>query len=458
MKPSLWIIVAVLVIGSAAIGLVALGGGPEYTTASPEALAELEAAMEARMKLYHREAATHLEKAVELDPDFVLAKVMLSELLSKEHSERRDQLLDEIAAADLDRLTPRERFLAKRRLLLRDERYMEYAELIGAYLERHPDDPWVLDMKAAMAWRDGRSEEAEKLYQRLIEISPNWVIAYNMMGYITMGQGRFEEAEEYFTSYRFIAPDQANPHDSLGELFIATGRWDEAETTLEEAIRIKEDFWPSYRNLFLTHLLTKDFDAARQVAERFVAVEDAPEGYAEAFRCVLEYAQLVDDRDWHAILARVETEDPCMSPKLQDRYPAMVTHLAASRLGKWEIAEGIESTVQQLIDKSDGKDSMKTASLAPFLSHLRGVRSALQGGLDAAEKLFRDADDGLVFEQASTSIFKLNNQLCLAETLLAQGREAEAHHLLTRVRTINPLIVVEFEQHGLQHLGIEKQR
>ena len=240
MKRALWLVITALVAASAAVGLVALGRDPELTTASPEALSEFEAAMDARMKLYQNEARSHLERAVELDPDFVLAKVLLAEY-QYDNPELREQLLADVATADLDRLSPRERFLARRALAYRDKEYEEAAELLGAYLATYPDDPWVLHIKADMAWKKGKNEVAERAFRRLIEVSPNWVFAYNMMGYITMAQGRFEEAEEYFTSYRFIAPDQANPHDSLGELFLIVGRYDEAHECFDTAISLKPD-------------------------------------------------------------------------------------------------------------------------------------------------------------------------------------------------------------------------
>jgi Tfp pilus assembly protein PilF len=81
MKRSLWLGLVAVAVVAAAVSIIALPKGPEWTTSSPEALAEFELALQAMMKLYHVDAMAHLEKAVELDPDFVMARLMLADLV-----------------------------------------------------------------------------------------------------------------------------------------------------------------------------------------------------------------------------------------------------------------------------------------------------------------------------------------------------------------------------------------
>jgi len=51
-------------------------------------------------------------------------------------------------------------------------------------------------------------------------------------------------------------------------------------------------------------------------------------------------------------------------------------------------------------------------------------------------------------------MYKLYNQLLLAETLLAARQDAEAHEMLAAVRRINPPMVQEFEDTGFRILGL----
>jgi len=78
MSKKIWMGMAVVIAGAIAVSLVALPKGAEWTTDSPEALAEFTAAIDAKMKLYHNDVQTHLERAVELDPEFVIAKLYLA--------------------------------------------------------------------------------------------------------------------------------------------------------------------------------------------------------------------------------------------------------------------------------------------------------------------------------------------------------------------------------------------
>jgi hypothetical protein len=87
---------------------------------------------------------------------------------------------------------------------------------------------------------------------------------------------------------------------------------------------------------------------------------------------------------------------------------------------------------------------------------MQGVRLALQGDLETAETKFRTADEQLTYRESRSGLFKLGNRLLLVETLFAQGRDAEAHKLLAKVRSVNPAIVEEFEENGLKSLGLER--
>ena len=451
MKRGVWLAIAALVVVAAGVTLLALPSGPEWTTSSPEALAEFEAALDAQYKLYYDEAGEHYRRALELDPDFVMAKLNHSGYIRHDDPDAAKALREEVMAADLDKLTPREQYLINRARAYDEERPDDALQLLEEYLAKYPSDPYILNEKANYAWRRGDLEKAERLYQRLVEISPNWVIAYNQLGYITMTQGRFTEAEEYFKSYRFIAPDQANPHDSLGELFITLGRYDEAEETLEKAIEIKPDFWASYQHLALLKLASGDLVGIREIIARAKAA-GVPEGPLVGMECNAHYADLWEIEAWQQ--AFDERENDCVKG-FKEGFAVIVTHVAACRLGEWETAEGFESKAGEFLAKVEesggGKDAMM---LSGMLHHMKGSRLAIAGDFAGAEKNLRAADQRLTFLEAGAGWYKLYNRMLLVEIMLAQGKDAEAHRLLGKVRSVNPVMVAEFEADGLKVLGL----
>ena len=110
----IWMGAAAVIVIIAAVSLIALPRGAEWTTDSPEALAEFSAAIDAKMKLYHSEVQSHLEKAVELDPDFVIAKLYLADQVRYDDEDRAIRLWNDVLTADHSRLTRREVYFVDR--------------------------------------------------------------------------------------------------------------------------------------------------------------------------------------------------------------------------------------------------------------------------------------------------------------------------------------------------------
>jgi tetratricopeptide (TPR) repeat protein len=269
-----------------------------------------------------------------------------------------------------------------------------------------------------------------------------------------MSRGRFAEAEERFKSYRFVVPEQANPHDSLGELFVALGRFDEAEASFEKAIEIHPDFWPAYEHIAVMKTFNGDLEGAREIVDRARA-GGIPESWAANLDCLHQYMELSNNGAWQEIYDIAESSD-CVA-KAEPNWAKVTTHLAACRLGRWETALEIEAAADELLEEVKGKAAPKNfAMLRAAIAHMKGVRHALQGDFGLAEEEFRAADNSLTYIEAGAAIFKLYNRTILAELLLADGQDAEAHTLLSKVRGVNPTWVASFEESGLKILGLER--
>ncbi len=446
-----WIALAVIAMVVAGVTLVALPRGQEWSTSSPEALAEFESGYDAQRKVYFQEAREHYRQAYEIDPEFVMAKLRYALALSQDDPEAAEELFAELMEAETSGLSPREKFLIGRWRANREGRYDEAARLLEEYHARYPTDPYILNVRAGIAWNRGELDEAARLYQELLGVDSNWVTAYNALGYISMMQERFVESEEHFKHYRYIAPDQANPHDSLGELYITTGRYGEAEASLERAIEIKHDFWASYLHLAIMNAYVGNAEDGRAVIERARAA-GMPEAAVAEMECLAHYSELVKREAWQRILDERSTE--CVAD-VRSGYAVVVTHRAASRLGDWETVQRIEDDAagNLLAAESDG-DEGDTVTLRAVLHHMQGVRMAIQGDLAAAAERFQGADDRLTFIRVDSGMFKLLNRLFLVETLRAGRKDAEAHKQLAWVRNINPVMVAEFETSGFRLLGL----
>jgi tetratricopeptide (TPR) repeat protein len=453
MKRWFWAILVSVVLVAAGLTLVAFPRDPEWTSSSADARAEFTAGEDALRKVYTEEAAKHFRRALELDSDFLVAKWRLSQMMRPDESEQQRQLTEEVLKADLSSVTARERCMISYWRAAWNDQGDESARILDACIEEIPNDPYPLAWKAGRAWRAGHLEEAERLYQELLAIDPNWVVAYNALGYIKMMQTAFNEAEESFKSYRFIAPEQANPHDSLGELFMTIGRYSEAEESFEKAIEVRPDFWASYEHLAVLKSYTGDFAAVRGVIDR-AAATGMPEPRLRKMSCRATYAEMAAKDRWKEILD--QHDGPCVEGFF-DGLSALLTHRAACETGDWRMARTIEDEAMGLLidAEKDGNGELVRAFRAGLL-HMQGIRAAFEGDLPAAQQRFQAADELLTFIAVDDGMYKLYNRMLLAETLLTDGKDAEAHSLLASIRSVNPAMVEDFEESGFRFLGLDR--
>jgi len=424
MRKQLLVTVLLLAAAIAAWAALRARNQKEWTTSSLEALAELRQGLDAQRKYYWPEALSHFERALELDPEFTMAKLMLTrgDTISKE---RREKLRAELARTDRERLTAREAFLVELGLARSKEvPPAAIAKIVDDYLQEHPRDPYALEVQSDLYWNEGRWTDAEKSYQKLLAIDPNWVEAQNKMGYLSMAQGRFTEAEDRFRTYRFIAPDQANPHDSLGELLVLVGRFDEAENELEAALRIRPDFCSSYVNLIDAARLAGHPERVEGYLQR-LEKSGCNEEWVASARCGKRSWELYLARDWEG-LARL-ADDPCVQLR---RIPRIHTHLAAVLRGDFALARRIEDL--------EAKDrANRGGDRNPALPHLAAVREVGEGNLTAALAKFESVDGLLTYRLLGDGVFKMYNRMQWARALELAGDHATADRLLREVESVN---------------------
>lgn len=398
-----------------------------WTSDSPQAVAQLQAALDANMKYYNSEARSHLERALELDPDFAAAKVLAVEL---SWGEERERLIAELRQTDVGRLNRRERFLVND-ILLRHDGEAAAADLaLEDYLAAHPEDPFALSTACGLAWDRQDFERSRALYERLIAVDPNWVMARNHLGYLAMAQGRFEEAERHFETYAYIAPDQPNPHDSMAELKTLLGRYDNARAELEEALALRPNFCASYGHLLTVEILAGEMARAAEVPER--AGRHCDERLVERLAC--QYLS------WDAAVgtppAEVWTSTPerCRGPEVVGGAPAVRAALAG---GESEIFERHVDHLRSVITER-GEAGRKELALEGVVAHYEGVAAMARGRVREALRKFEAADGTLTYHGDDVGILKLANRAELARTQERLGDAAAAARTRESIAAVNP--------------------
>lgn len=409
-----------------------------WTTCCEDAREAFDAALEANRRYYHDEAGRRFEKAVELDPNFAVANLMLAQHRSTRTRDRSD-MIRVIEATDITPLNPREQLffqIARARLIDRNPETV--AGLLDTYLERYPEDPYALDIKCERAWLREEQDEAESCYQRLLEIDPNWVSAQNRLGYVALAAGHFAEAEERFNTYRYIAPDQANPHDSLGELMMVQGRWAEAETSLFKALETHPEFCVSWDNLSDIGLYRNDLALARQRIEQARSSEPCRNAVVRQW-CRVALAES------HSTGVDVDelTRSTCL-----DGFAAQQRHAHHLALAAGDLAKALELEQQlraALESYAPGQEK------SPDLAGMQLARALAEEDWNAALEALEQAGSRPLKGTQLDWFERMMHDLARARVYQELGRVEEAHRLEAAVVKVNPDFAEAFRSGCTQH-------
>jgi len=451
MKKLIWILGGTLVLGVAA---AAVAGWwylhrepPEWTSSSPRAVEELEAGLEDRSKYYMYDASVHFHRALELDPDFAVARLYLL-LTLPESRERREELRSALEEADLGALRPRERFLIRFYLARMDGRDEDAEVAVREFLEEHPRDPFGVNAECILLWSHQEWDEASKCYRRLLRLHPNRVEAQNRLGYVAMARGRFSEAEEHFLTYRYVAPDQANPYHSMSELLVLLGRYDEAAEALRRTVEIKEDFCAAYAEWTRLETLAGRFDAAREQLRRVTEIPACHYLVENGFVCSMEawlsYLEGWPEEAWE------QTSGECLERLQGFDVPA---HRIAVMTGREAEAAAMEEALRARYEKvKAGKQPAYAAHFRAVIAHVEGVRALAAGDLESAAERFRAADEMLSYWIPGLASLKVFNRVNLLRTLEALGKVAEATAVRRKIESVNPRLLDEYRIPDLERL------
>ena len=416
----IFILITLVAVTAASMAFMFRRPDAHWTTSSKQALSEFQLGMQDELKFYRADALSHYASALELDPEFVMARVKVAQLGEGMSREKWIALLDSI---ELDSLSERERALIGLRRA-RLERDLPAADrILDEYLARHPRDPHVLVVRCDVAWAAQDWQKARECYERVIQIDPNWMSAVNNLGYIAMAQGRMDEAFERFTTYRYIAPDHANSHDSMGELLTLTGRYDEARQQFLQALDLRPDYCASWAHLTLLEGVrgrTGQIVADLERAKRESGCEDS----LRVGSCAAAISQAAD-----------AGEDPTpvlMRPECSDRVPGNLivrAHFLAVRGGHRESWKTIEEAVA-----ARGGAPPRVNFV---LKHLEAVRALDDGRFDAARGGFEEIDTNLVWFGDGQGLFKVYNRAALVVALEGAGDRDKAVSITEATRKIN---------------------
>ena len=194
-----------------------------------------------------KEAELSTRKAIELNPNYVMAHSNLGNIL-RELGKLKEAELSTRKAIELN---PNYSMAhSNLGIILRDlgklqeseQPFRQSIELNPYYAEAHLNLGVVLQAL-------GKLHEAESSLRKAIEINPNSTKAHLNLGIILQNLGKLEEAELSTRKAIELNPYYAEAHYNLGNIYIDLGQVEEAELSTRKAIELNPDFASAHNNL-----------------------------------------------------------------------------------------------------------------------------------------------------------------------------------------------------------------
>lgn len=417
------------------------------TTSSSEAKAAFEGGLADIADFHFARAAKSLDQALQLDPDFGVARVLYSIYAPALTPGQRAAEAKRGMADAANASTPELLFAAAMR-----KAGVERAALLEAAARLVPDDPYVsFYLASTIVDPRQRAEAFDKVARRFADFAPT----YNQLAYTRARElGDFAGGMKAVERYVQLRPDHPNTHDSYAELLQWQGRLTEAEKHYQRALELDAGYMEGHNGLAEVYLLQNDGNRAREQYERVLAGAATPQAELNV-RQRLAFTHVNDGNvkaalaDLRAVAAEAE----------QKNFPGVATQ-AHQNLAIIEAALGDASKVDGHLMKAEALSTASNLTQRGFATvahavqgHAAMAESAVQSFVDAANA--SDASSGLKrsahalqamvaaakgdVEAAIVHADQAKHAGALAKALIAeklheQGKRAEARALADQVR------------------------
>ncbi len=182
------------------------------------------------------DAIAEHEKALQIDPDYVLAHANLIILYGKTGQPSKAE--EHFRAAV--RLNPNfaDSYYNYGVLLFNERRYAEAEEMFRKAVEVNPYHSQALHNLGVMRERQGRLDEALEFYAKAVERQPNYPLAHFNIGKILANQKKYDEAIRHFL--QALNPEDENTPTYLYALSATYARAGNHEAALKYGGRARE--------------------------------------------------------------------------------------------------------------------------------------------------------------------------------------------------------------------------
>jgi len=244
------------------------------TTKSAEARDLYLHAMIKLENLHGEEAMQDMRKAVQLDPDFALANVIIS-------FPTVDPVVD-----PAEQVTARERANAAKAKVSRGEQLIiEWVinsteghmvpaiQAMNEVLDEYPNDKHLAWLAGVWTENHQQWKRAIPMFERAIKLDASFAAPLNEVAYCYARYRIYDKAFDAMQRYIDLLPNEANPQDSYAEILRMGGKFDDALVHYRASLKIDPGFIESQLGIADTFALMGEEQQAR--SEYGIAVSHA---------------------------------------------------------------------------------------------------------------------------------------------------------------------------------------
>ncbi len=251
------------------------------TSTSEDAKALFWTALDDAENIFFERAAVQLQKALALDQQFGLARVLYGwGTPGLTADERQAEIRRGVAALAGATAGELQTALAFREWSAGNMSVAKSMFVLAS--EMLPDDPHLAYFAAwTTAMADGRNKGIPAL-QSVTKRFPDAAPAYNLLAYNLWQSGDKEGGLKAVKQYIERAPDHPNPHDSYAELLQWAGRYSEAMAEYRRAAELDASYAAAYMGMAEIHQLMGQGKQAREKLTQAAQLEVVTEGAVAA--------------------------------------------------------------------------------------------------------------------------------------------------------------------------------
>ena len=412
-------------------------GKVPITTRSAEARNLYVQALHKMQNLHGQQAMQDFRKAVQLDPDFAMANIIMAFPTVDPVLDPSDQVLARDKANAAKAKVSRGEQLIIDWVTNSTEGHMVPAiQAMNEVLAEYPKDKdlaWLVGV-----WMTGQQQwkRAIPIFERAIKLDPNFAAPLNEVAYCYARFRNYDKAFDAMQRYIGLLPNESNPQDSYAEILRMGGKFEDALIHYHASLKIDPSFVESQLGIADTYALMGDEPQAR--SEYAVAIQHARSKSQAASWNLNAAVTYVRERDFSRAdaafraAARQAHQDDLAVPEAE-AYRMMATYQLDGAVAL-QLLKKAEDTLQE-------KHSIAPAALQEELALVlreRASRAARDGKLSLATTTLQRLQQ--MADASQDQNIQLAYDGAAGAVLVAQGKYEEAlPHLENDER--NPLSV-----------------